>query len=84
MEIIVGKKEKLVNQFLSAERTYKWNQLIRLLKILGFRKTEAAGSRVNFTNGVLLIKLHKPHPGNEVKAYVIKEVKALLQQEKLI
>ncbi len=84
MDKIVGRKEKLAKQFLAAERTYKWDQLITLLKLLGFSKTEAAGSRVNFSNGVVMIKLHKPHPGNEVKAYVIKEVKVLLQKEKLI
>lgn len=84
MENVVSKKDKLVEQFLAAERSFKWSHLIALLKILGFRKIEAAGSRVNFTNGIVMIKLHKPHPGNEIKSYVIKEVKALLQQEKLI
>ena len=84
METIVSKKDKLVEQFLAAERSFKWNHLTALLKILEFRKVEGSGSRVNFTNGVVMIKLHKPHPGNEIKSYVIKEVKALLQREKLI
>ena len=72
----MSRKDKLVEQFLVADHSFKWSQLIALLKILGFAQTEASGSRVNFTNGVLMIKLHKPHPGNEVKA--------LLQREKLI
>jgi len=84
MEKIVSRKDKLVEQFLAAERSFKWNHLIALLQMLGFRQIQAAGSRVNFTNGTVMIKLHKPHPGNEIKAYVIKEVKALLQQEKLL
>lgn len=80
----MSKKDKLLKQFLHANKTFKWNQLIALLHALGFEQLEASGSRVNFSNDIVMIKLHKPHPGNEVRQYVIREVKAILIREKLI
>lgn len=55
-----------------------------MLILMGFKKIEGAGSRVSFDNGVIELKMHKPHPGNEVKAYVVKAVKQTLQQEGLL
>jgi hypothetical protein len=37
-----------------------------------------------FTNGEITIHLHKPHPQKKVKAYAVKQVKTLLEQEGLI
>ncbi|MGL6158943.1 type II toxin-antitoxin system HicA family toxin [Microbulbifer sp.] len=47
-----------------------------LLAGLGYELEEGSGSRVKFTNGnpEQLINLHKPHPGNEVKAYVRRQI----------
>ncbi|WML89080.1 type II toxin-antitoxin system HicA family toxin [Thiothrix lacustris] len=47
---------------------------------LGYTQEEGDGSRVKFDNGNAtdLINLHKPHPGNEVKAYVIRQVREKL------
>lgn len=43
---------------------------------LGYRQIEGDGSRVKFDNGNphAMINLHKPHPGNELKAYVKRQV----------
>ena len=58
-----------------------WAETESLLKHLGYSKLEGNGSRVKFINvdrGNDIISLHKPHPGNELKKYVVEYL-----QEKL-
>jgi len=54
--------------------------------MLGYTELQGDGSRVKFDNGNPedLINIHKPHPGNEMKAYAIKQVKEKLQRGGLI
>ena len=78
------KLDKLITDFQGAKGQYKWADLQSLLNRLGFELIEGSGSRVRFTNGEIAINLHKPHPQKEVKAYAVKQVKALLEQEGLI
>ncbi|MBK7231534.1 MAG: type II toxin-antitoxin system HicA family toxin [Saprospiraceae bacterium] len=56
---------------------------------LGYREIKTgktSGSRVAFYNESkkLLIRLHKPHPGNELKDYQIKLIHAHFEQNKLL
>ncbi|MCU7904956.1 MAG: type II toxin-antitoxin system HicA family toxin [Candidatus Thiodiazotropha sp. (ex Epidulcina cf. delphinae)] len=55
-----------------------------LLKALGFRQLEGAGSRVRFVKGDLQIRLHKPHPQRELKAYAVRQVREVLESEGLL
>ena len=81
----MSKKEKLIQKLLLA-RTFKFSELITLLKMLGYTELQGDGSRVKFDNGNPedLLNLHKPHPGNEMKAYAVKQVKEKLQRGGLI
>ena len=81
----MSKKEKLIQKFLAA-KTFKFSELIILLKMLGYCQIQGDGSRVKFDNGKPedLINLHKPHPGNEMKAYAVKQVKEKLHRGGLI
>ena len=76
--------EKLKAKFEAAKSTFPCHDLVAILTLMGFEKVEGAGSRVSFNNGEIELKMHKPHPGNEVKAYVVKAVKQTLQQEGLL
>lgn len=80
----MSKVDKLLEKFKLAKGTFKWSDLANLLTHLGFKSIEAEGSRVTFTNGRITIKLHKPHPQKEVKAYAIKQVKQTLKNEGLL
>jgi len=77
----MSKLEKLLKKLDNHNATWVWNDLTSLLKLLGYDKIEGSGSRVKFDNGnpLDIINLHKPHPGNEVKAYVIRQVREKLQ-----
>jgi len=82
----MSKLEKLLKKLDNHNATWVWKDLTNLLKLLGYEKTEGSGSRVKFDNGnpLDMINLHKPHPGNEVKAYVIRQVREKLQNGDLL
>lgn len=72
----MSKQEKLLSKLLNRQASFTWQELIVLLHGLGYRKIEGQGSRVKFDNGnpKAMINLHRPHPGNELKAYIKRQV----------
>ncbi|MDR2881634.1 MAG: type II toxin-antitoxin system HicA family toxin [Azoarcus sp.] len=63
-----------------------WQELVTLLHGLGYQQDQGSGSRVKFDNGNPLeaISLHRPHPGNELKAYVKRLVAEHLEEGGMI
>jgi len=57
-----------------------------MLESLGYHQQQGSGSRVKFDNGNpdQKINLHKPHPGNGVKIYVIRELRKKLKEWRMI
>ena len=85
----MGQKEKLLERFRTRPKDFTIDELIRLLGYLNFvlnNKGKTSGSRLLFKNDQcsLKIMIHKPHPGNELRDYQIKQILALLEQEGLI
>jgi len=81
----MSKDEKLIKRLLSRPNDFTYNELRSLLSHLGYIETQSgktSGSRVAFINekDKHIIRLHKPHPGNELKKYqidqLIEELKA--------
>lgn len=72
----MSKQEKLLAKLLNRQSAFSWPELVALLSGLGYRQIEGDGSRVKFDNGnaLAMINLHRPHPGNEVKAYVKRQI----------
>ena len=72
----MSKQGKLLAKLLKKQSTFTWQELATLLKSLGYRQIEGQGSRVKFYNGdpKALINLHKPHPGNELRAYARRQI----------
>jgi len=72
----MSKQGKLLTKLLNKESAFTWQELTTLLKSLGYRQIEGQGSRVKFDNGdpQALINLHRPHPGNELKAYARRQI----------
>lgn len=72
----MSKQEKLLAKLLNSQATLSWPGLVTLLVELGYRQIEGNGSRVKFDNGnpQAMINLHRPHPGNELKAYIKRQV----------
>ena len=75
------KTDKLVARFKTAKSDFTWKELSSMLESLGYHQQQGSGSRVKFDNGNpdQKINLHKPHPGNGVKIYVIRELRKKLK-----
>ena len=74
----MGTKEKLRERFLKMPSDFTFEEMQRLLEGSGYEKGnkgKTSGSRLIFKNGSKRpIMLHKPHPGNIVKEYTMKQV----------
>lgn len=84
----MSRRDKLIARLRRRPRDVTWAELVRLLEWLGYtevRTGKAGGSRRRFVHPTApTITLHKPHPGNIVKMYVIDEVLQVLSEEGLI
>ena len=84
----MGQKEKLIRKLKSVPRDMTFDEaetLLRYLTYLRSNKGKTSGSRVMFISeehGSIL--LHKPHPQKELKAYQVRQLCDLLEQEGLI
>lgn len=84
----MGQKEKLIQRLKSKPKDFTFDDTETLLNYLDYirsNKGKTSGSRIIFTNdehGSIL--LHKPHPQKELKAYQIKQLLEILEQEGLI
>lgn len=77
-----NKHRKILNKLLTKPtlKNIKFSDIDSLLVTIGLKRSEGSGSRVEFRfNDDLFIVLHKPHPNNEVKTYVIKQLQDFLQ-----
>lgn len=85
----VSKLQKILDRIINNSGTVTYSELSYVLSRFGYQEVKTgktSGSRVAFYNQSkkLLIRLHKPHPSNELKDYQIKLIKAHLEQNNLI
>jgi len=80
----MSKKEKLIEKFMAKplRKDLTYEELEKLFEMLGYIKKEGKGSRVRFSNLEIgdIFTMHKPHPGNILKSYVVKEVYEKLKE----
>lgn len=80
----MSKKDKLLIKILEnpPRRDLTFKELSTLLLSLNFEKIEGAGSAVKFYNKEkdLLINLHKPHPSDILKVYLVKQIQSKLKE----
>lgn len=82
----MSKNEKLLAKLLNEQTLFTWPELVTLLRRLGYTQIEGAGSRVKFDigNPSAMITLHRPHPGNELKHYIRRQIIEHLRSGELI
>ena len=83
----MGTKEKLIERLKSIPKDFTIDEMQTTLGSLGFlmaKPGKTSGSRVRFVKENIPIILHRPHPGNELKEYQIKQVLTVLEKEGLI
>lgn len=83
---LVSKFAKLLARLVSIPKDFTWDELVTALGGLGFRDiSDKPGSYRTFVRASgLKIFLHKPHPDNVVKTYVLKQVVRVLRENGLL
>jgi hypothetical protein len=81
--------EKLKEKLLRSPGDFTYNEMVTLLKSLGYGVEErgrSSGSAVIFYNRRLddKIMFHRPHPEKELKRYVIKMITEKLKNNKML
>ena len=81
--------EKILNRFLSKPRDFTFNEMIKLLRGLGYREIKSgksAGSRVAFFHDGIrhIIRIHKPHPKNVMKRYQLDFIEEELKKKEIL
>lgn len=84
----MSRKEKLLTRLKQKSKDFKWDDLKALLRALGYKQVKqgkTGGSRRRFVHTTAPpIILHKPHPDNVLKMYIINDILDILEQERLI
>jgi hypothetical protein len=80
----MSKKDKLWAKFMEVppKKNLTWNELSALMLALGFEILQGDGSRVKFYHKAkdTIINLHKPHPDNLLKTYLVKQIQDKLKE----
>lgn len=85
----MSKLEKLIIKLLNSGSTITFQEIRYLLQKLNYKEKKTgktSGSRVAFINpdSKHIIRLHKPHPGNELKKYTKNYIINELRKQGLI
>ncbi|MBB5397490.1 type II toxin-antitoxin system HicA family toxin [Mucilaginibacter sp. AK015] len=79
------KQDKLISRLLSVPKDLTWDELCKVVAAYGYEELtggKTGGLRRRFVDASKnIITLHKPHPGNIVKTYAIKEVISHLKEK---
>ena len=81
--------EKLKARLRRKPVDFTFKELQLLLSGIGYKEDQgghSSGSRVTFFQSQLnhVIKIHKPHPGNNLKRYQVKQIVETLTNQKLL
>ena len=85
----MGSKEKLIERFRRLPKDFTYDEVVRLFGIFGYTestKGSTSGSRVEFIapDDKDSFMLHKPHPSNVIKSYVMEQILTYAIENKLI
>lgn len=84
----MNRQEKLLKRFATLPKDFTFEEVISLFRIYGFtidNKGATSGSRVIFRNEEknMTYIMHRPHPGNTVKGYVMKQIQVFIENNRL-
>ena len=84
----MSKIEKAIDRLTSRPKDFTYDEMKMILNNFGFieyNKGKTSGSRLEFRDEYgRKIVLHKPHPGNIIKSYIIKAILDNLNEWRLI
>lgn len=79
----MSKKDKLIKRLYAIPSDFTYEEMKQLLEYYGFEEVKSgktSGSSVKFYNKVSGMRMyfHRPHPGNIVKKYILRELIEIL------
>jgi len=83
----MGRKDKLLARLQQRPKDFTWNEITTLLNSLGYKQAKpgkTGGSRRFVHPTAATIILHKPHPKNILKMYIIDDILEILKQEEML
>ena len=84
----MSKSDKLLERLLCRPKDFTFDEAATLLRHFGYSKIpggKTGGSRIAFGNGAHdYIRIHKPHPRNELKTYQVDNLIKDLEERGLI
>jgi len=83
----LGKKDKLIARLISKPKDFTFDEAKAILELCGYAESNAgrtSGSRVCFTKGRKVFRMHKPHPRKELLRYQVIELIDELKEEGLL
>lgn len=81
------KKDKLLKRFRNLPKDFTFEEAVTLFAIFGFtldNKGNTSGSRVGFSNSNMSYFMHRPHPGNVLKGYQMRQILEFLTSNELL
>ena len=86
-EILMSKKDKLINRLLNKPKDFTFDEMKSLLSYFGYEmKQSGTGSGVKFIKGGgnEVINFHRPHPNGVLKRYILEQVIEKLRKDNLL
>jgi hypothetical protein len=85
----MNKHDKLLKRFYNLPRDFTFDETVNLFAQFGFHletKGSSSGSRVEFINEKTgdTFAMHKPHPANIIKGYMMRQMMKYFQAKKYI
>ena len=83
----MGRKGKLIVRLMSKPKDFTFDEAKALLELCGYALSNSgktSGSRVCFTRGLKVFRMHKPHPRKELLHYQVRELIDELKGEGLL
>lgn len=81
----MSRKDKLIGRFLTVPPDFTWEELVLILKFYDYHEIKTgktSESRRRFADQAQnVILLHKPHPANIVKKYVLRQLIENLEEK---
>ncbi|MHC2574005.1 type II toxin-antitoxin system HicA family toxin [Rhizobium leguminosarum] len=83
----MSRADRLIEELKACRGPYPYRDIVRILVSFGFEEeTGGGGSGRKFYHPILnrTFMLHEPHPGNEVHRYIVRSLRAFLEELGLI
>ncbi|WP_186397686.1 type II toxin-antitoxin system HicA family toxin [Stappia sp. TSB10GB4] len=80
------KHARLVEAFRACRGPFPWRDFVRMMEGLGYECETASGSRRRFVNRETghIVRVHEPHPADEMKRYMVVQVRRDLTDKGVI